>query len=99
LIWEERHHLYLGQIIGFLGKGVIATGFGMHSWTWILIGIGLSFGGDLYTLDDVFQHKYNKNTPFHRLDVLLLKLGFYKKLMKWLDTNIFKKEGKDVDKH
>lgn len=98
MIWEERHHLYLGQIIGFLGKGVISTGFGMHSWTWIIVGLGASFFGDLYTLDDVFQHKYNKNTPFHRLDVFLLKLKPYKKLMAWLDLHIFKKDGSYVKK-
>lgn len=89
--WHTMHHLYLGQLISCPGKGVFAVGLGLHSWTWIIVGLGLSMAGDLYSLDDYLQHKHGWNTPFHRFDGWLKRMEWYRKVTKWLDKTFFKK--------
>jgi len=90
--WNTLHHLYIGCLIGFGGIGWLAVALPTRSLEGIVYALAVVLGGFGYALDDAFQHAYNWNTPFHRLDVLLKKLPVYQTICGWLDKTFFKKE-------
>jgi len=94
--WKTLHHLYVGCGIGGLGIAWLFIALPLHSLPSITYALLMTIGGFAYAVDDAFQHWKGWNTPFHRLDVLLKKMGWWKKLCDWLEKKFFKKEVKDA---
>lgn len=90
------HHLYIGLGIAGLGGTGIVLSLGPHSLPVITWSIIIGIAGLGYALDDTLQHWLGWNTPFHRLDVWLRKMGWYRKVTGWLDKTFFKRGEKDV---